>query len=244
MDISIIRNLEENYENIDSFISNICMTTNIKNVCINHNVINNTNHIFTKEIHSMKIIDQKRTGTCWICSGITICRNILRKNLKTQDDFNLSINHFMFWDKLEKANYFMDFIIKNYNSKVKLSKIHEKVEEPISDGGYWYMFVDLVNKYGIVPEDINTRKYNATNTNTINELISYKLKEFVLKVYNDNTNNDKLKIEYLGIIKKILTLMFGEPYYPDTEFSWTYKNKDDKKIVLNNMNPIFFYSLW
>jgi hypothetical protein len=186
----------------DNLIANACLSTNIKRLFINHKNIERINHIFSKEINTMKIINQKNTGTCWICSGITICRNILRKNMKTKDDFNLSINHYMFWDKMEKANNFIDYIISNNKLGLENEKIIDKIQDPISDGGYWYMFADLVNKYGIVPESVNTRGYNGTNTTVVNELISYKLREFALQIMeNDNHEYEELKKECADKIK-------------------------------------------
>uniref|UniRef100_A0A6C0DZW0 Aminopeptidase n=1 Tax=viral metagenome TaxID=1070528 RepID=A0A6C0DZW0_9ZZZZ len=226
----------------DNLIANACLSTNIKRLFINHKNIERINHIFSKEINTMKIINQKNTGTCWICSGITICRNILRKTMKTKDDFNLSINHYMFWDKMEKANNFIDYIISNNKLGLENEKIIDRIQDPISDGGYWYMFADLVNKYGIVPESVNTRGYNGTNTTVVNELISYKLREFALQIMeNNNHEYEELKKEYLGQVKKILCMMFGEPFYPDTKFTLTYKNKNDKKTVIDEMTPMSFY---
>jgi len=67
--------------------------------------------IFSVELESGKITDQKQSGRCWLFAGLNTMRfEIMKKlNLKT---FELSQNYQMFYDKLEKANYFLESVIK------------------------------------------------------------------------------------------------------------------------------------
>ena len=58
----------------------------------------------------------------------------------------------MFWDKLEKANYFLENIIETRDEPLDSRMIQALLSDPLSDGGQWDMFVNLVDKYGVVPK--------------------------------------------------------------------------------------------
>ena len=65
-------------------------------------------HVVTGE---MPTTNQKSSGRCWGFAGLNLFRIYLgrRYNLR---DFQFSQSYFMFWDKLEKSNYFLESIIK------------------------------------------------------------------------------------------------------------------------------------
>ena len=50
----------------------------------------------------------------------------------------------MFWDKLEKSNYFLENILKTIRSYLSDSRlIMHLLQAPVQDGGQWDMFVNL-----------------------------------------------------------------------------------------------------
>ena len=60
----------------------------------------------------------------------------------------------MFWDKLEKSNYFLENILKTLNHETDSRIIMHLLQAPVQDGGQWDMFVNLIEKYGIVPQSV------------------------------------------------------------------------------------------
>ena len=58
----------------------------------------------------------------------------------------------MFWDKLEKANYWLEAIIDTADRDVDDRTVAHLLGNPAEDGGQWNMFVALVRKHGLVPE--------------------------------------------------------------------------------------------
>ena len=104
-------------------------------------------HSFSNIVEGeMPATNQKSSGRCWGFAGLNLFRiHLGRKyNLK---DFQFSQSYFMFFDKLEKSNYFLDSILKtskkDWNSRI----ITHLLSDPIQDGGQWDMWVNLVNKY-------------------------------------------------------------------------------------------------
>ena len=62
--------------------------------------------------------------------------------------------YLFFWDKVERANYFL-------NAYIETAKRKEPIDgrlaafllaNPAEDGGQWAMLVNLVEKYGVIPK--------------------------------------------------------------------------------------------
>ena len=64
---------------------------------------------FSLELETGKLTNQKSSGRCWMFASLNTMRvKVMEKlNLET---FELSQNYPLFWDKLEKANYFLESI--------------------------------------------------------------------------------------------------------------------------------------
>ena len=70
-----------------------------------------------------------------------------RYNLK---DFELSQSYLFFWDKLEKANYFLEQILDTVDEELDGRLVQALMAAPVGDGGQWDMVANLVEKYGLV----------------------------------------------------------------------------------------------
>ena len=108
---------------------------------------------FSNEIKTLPVTNQNQSGRCWIFAGLNLLRELTAKkyNLK---EFELSQNYTAFWDKFEKINYFIeimdDFLTVDSDDRT----LQHILKLGIQDGGQWDMFVNLVEKYGIVPQYI------------------------------------------------------------------------------------------
>ena len=67
-------------------------------------------------------------------------------------DFEFSQNYMMFWDKLERANYFLEAIISTKDRDADDRTVAFLHDQVMGDGGQWNMFVALVAKHGLVPK--------------------------------------------------------------------------------------------
>jgi len=70
-----------------------------------------------------------------------------KHNLK---EFELSQAYLFFWDKLEKANYFLEQILDTVSEDLEGRLVQRLLSQPVGDGGQWDMVVNLVEKYGLV----------------------------------------------------------------------------------------------
>lgn len=95
------------------------------------------------------ITNQRASGRCWLFATTNVLRvPIMRRyNLK---DFELSQAYLFFWDKLEKANYFLEQILDTANEALDGRLLQSLLSSPVGDGGQWDMAANLVEKYGLV----------------------------------------------------------------------------------------------
>ena len=77
------------------------------------------------------------------------------------EDFIFSSNYISFYDKLEKANFFIETMTELINRDIDDREIEFMLRKGIRDGGYWQNFVNLINKYGIVPEYVFPDTYSS-----------------------------------------------------------------------------------
>lgn len=104
-------------------------------------------------------------------------------------------------------------------------------KHPINDGGTFCGVADLAEKYGLVPQSIVPETYSAENTSRMARLISSKLREFGLELYEMAASKTSAKAiqsrktEMLSTIYGMLCLTLGEPV---KEFTYTFTDKDGK----------------
>ena len=74
----------------------------------------------------------------------------------------------LFWDKLEKSNYFLESMIDLADADADDRTVHHLLSDPIGDGGQWNMFVALVEKHGLVPKTAMPETNSSSNTHLMN----------------------------------------------------------------------------
>ncbi|VBB18664.1 Bleomycin hydrolase (pepC) [Yasminevirus sp. GU-2018] len=247
----VVADIDNEPKNVVS--ANAFQSVEFSKLVLNHSVLDKADHVFSHQItDEVEAVDQESAGLCWMCGGLSMCRRSVINSLGLDKDFHLSLNHLMFWDKVERSNYFLNFIIENRHLPFDSRKIDSATSHPISDGGYWHTFYDLVQKYGIVPDTVFKRRVSGKNTSSMNKLIQYKLREFASIVMSPNkpvntpqlslSDIQGLKNQYLATIITILVQIVGHPIYPDEKFSWTYSTKKGKKGIITDITPLEFYT--
>ena len=157
---------------------NAAMRGEIEDLAMDWESFRKIDHTFSDIVSGeMPVTNQKSSGRCWGFAGLNLFRiHLGRKyNLKK---FEFSQSYFMFWDKLEKSNYFLENIIATLNEPRDGRLIMHLVENPIQDGGQWHMFINLINKYGVVPQTEMPETFQSSKSMRMNRMITRKLREF------------------------------------------------------------------
>ena len=191
----------------------------------------------------MKVTNQKSSGRCWGFAGLNLFRIYLGRkyNLKK---FEFSQNYFIFCDKLEKSNYFLENIIKTADEPLDGRLVMHLLTDPIQDGGQWHMFVNLIEKYGVLPQTEMPESFQSSQSMRMNRMITRKLRGFAkdLRVaYEKGADTKKLRVmkeDMLRTIYQMLTICLGSP--PE-KFEWQIRDKDKKFHRFEKLNPKQFY---
>ena len=202
-------------------------------------------HTFSEQISGeMKITNQKSSGRCWGYAGLNLFRVYLGRKHSLRN-FEFSQTYFMFWDKLEKSNYFLNSIIDTAQESWDSRLIMHLLHNPIQDGGQWDMWVNLINKYGVVPKSEMPETYQSGKSMRMNRMITRKLREYAKKLreaVNNKTSAEeviKLKNTMLSTVYKMLVIHLGEP--PES-FNWQVRDKKKNFHRYNDLTPKSFFN--
>ena len=187
-----------------------------------------------------KITSQKASGRCWLFAGLNVMRQGMMKKYKLESDFELSQSYMFFWDKLEKCNYFLENIIDTRDEPLDGRLVQHLLSDPISDGGQWDMFVNLINKYGVCPKSAYPESHQSGASRPFCWLITVKLREYATKLRAAAAGEDlgQMKETMLAEIYRILSITLGAP---PTKFDWAFRNKDKEFTRYTDLTPLAFY---
>ncbi|QNM93384.1 C1 family peptidase [Mycoplasma sp. Pen4] len=232
-------------QNKNDLIQNSVIHNGIKNTCINHKTLIKHDFVFDIETDLGEITMQSNSGRCWIFASLNMARVAVMKNLNVAN-FEFSQNYFAFYDKMEKANTFLTKMINNIELPMNDRLIYTFMHgSSASDGGYWEWFASLLNKYGAVPKSIMPETFHSGNTTAMNEQIDLRLKQGVLnlrKAFEAGASLEELnniKEEVLYEVYDIVSKCLGTP---PTEFTFEYRDKDNKYNKIENITPIDFFN--
>lgn len=198
---------------------------------------------FSLEVKTGDITNQKRSGRCWMFASFNAARTEVIKKLNVKT-FEFSEVYPLFWDKLEKSEYFLSNIIATLDEPVHSRLLDHLLANPLQDGGQWDMFAGILKKYGAVPKCVMPETYHSSNTSELVAFLTSKLREYACELRQMAKSEDQAalesrKQEMLSFIWQVLVQALGEP--PE-KFSFGYYDKDEKYHRLPEMTPQEFFS--
>ncbi len=223
---------------------NAVTKTALPAVSLNRSRVVQSNHVFSVHLKAGDATSQNASGRCWLFAGLNPMRAAMIEKHNLDSKFEFSQNYMMFWDKLEKANYFLESILQTLDEPIGSRLLDHLLRDPIQDGGQWDMFVNLVNKYGVVPKQVMPETDSSSATRWVNHTVTTKLREFAADLRSraaggTGTNELKtIKSEMLNVVYRMLAIHLGEP---PTSFEWQYRDKADKFHRIAKVTPLEFY---
>ena len=243
--LSDINNMsaELNKKTEKAALTNAISNNSIKKLALNRENVGKINFNINTKVETKGISNQNKSGRCWMYTGLNVLRaKVIEKYDLTE--FQFSHNYLFFYDQLEKANLFYNGMIETAALPLNDRKVEWLLKNPIGDGGQWTGVVDLINKYGIVPENAMPETYQSENTSMIGRLIKRKLREdgMELRMLGQSRMAKEMvlqkKNEKLTEIYQMLAYSFGEP---PTSFEWQYKNSKGEISKSKTYKPQEFY---
>ena len=240
-----LNSYRNNYENnkMSKMATKAMSKASIEDVCYDTIGAAKMNHKFSIEIPTMTVCNQKSSGRCWLFAALNTLREEIGKKTNVEN-IEISQNQISFFDKLEKANFFLETIIETADRPANDRLVNWVLSAPVSDGGQWDMFVALVKKYWLVPKEAMPETYQSSNTGSMNRILNTKLREdavILRKLINDGKSADEVeakKDEMLSEIYNVLSVCLGNP--PE-KFDFEYVDKDKNYHIDRDLTPKSFY---
>ena len=205
----------------------------IDEVAHNYNRSRLLQHRFSVSIDNGTVTSQAHSGRCWLFSSLNVARFVARKALNIDGgstanpmgDFELSQNYAMYYDKLERVNYFLRDV-------AALVRAHEPIDSQLmrflmgdvmGDGGQWIMAMNIYKKYGAVPKQFYPETASSQNTSQMNDQLRRLLHQATAHMVANPDGIDEIIDRTLEAGHRILTIHLGTP---PTSFDWEWTDKD------------------
>jgi bleomycin hydrolase len=212
----------------------------VDDVALNREIINSTDHSLSTLLDDWKVTNQERSGRCWLFAGLNLLRIGAMKKMGLRD-FEFSQNYAMFWDKIERANYFLEAIIETAARDLDDRTVAYLLKSVADDGGQWNMFVAIVSKHGLVPKSFMPETHSSCDTGRMNSVLRTLLRQGVKSVREASTRGvDAARAEkanVLRVIYRVLCIHLGTP--PD-RFYWQWTDKDREFHRDGELAPVEF----
>ena len=198
---------------------------------------------FTVEVSQGKRTNQRRSGRCWMFAALNTMR---LRTIRTFDlrNFELSQCYPLFFDKLEKSNWFLCTVLDTLDEPLGGRLMQHLLADPVADGGQWDMLKALVRKYGVVPKDAMPETKNSSATQEMRIYLTRYLRSCASRLRDlaaDGADRAALlaeKDEMMDKVWRLLAICLGEP---PTSFDVNLRDKEDKLVLSGAFTPQEFF---
>ncbi len=197
---------------------------------------------FSIDIETLPVTNQEASGRCWLFAAMNVLRERLAKALNVEN-FELSQSYMAFWDKFERANYFLESIISTADLPADDRIVSHILHTGVHDGGQWDMFANIAGKYGVVPKSAFGETYQSSHTGAMNHVLNRSLKKYAMVLRRmiaqgaGEAEVQEKKEQALAQIYGFLCACYGEP---PKRFDLEYVDKD-KQYHRQSFTPMDFY---
>lgn len=197
-------------------------------VALNRRAVTGIDHTFSHLLDDWPVTNQKTSGRCWMFAGLNLFRvgAMRQMNLK---EFEFSQNYTLFWDKLERANYFLEAIIETADRDLDDRTVAFLLDHPVDDGGQWNMFVNLVQRHGLVPKAVMPETESSSNTRRMNSILVAKLREgakTLRDLHAGRARESALREAKDGVLRAVYRILSIHLGTPPQRFDWQWNDKD------------------
>ena len=221
---------------------NAVSNADLSTLALRRDLVQNMDFSFSTKLDEWNATNQRRSGRCWLFATLNLFRVGAMKKMNVKN-FEFSQAHIHFWDKLERANHFLEAILETSDRPVDDRTIHFLLSDPIGDGGQWNMAMNLIRKHGLVPMSAYPESHSSSNTRSMNTVLKDILRTTASEIRGifdgggSNSEARKHKEERMKQIWRVLCIHLGTP--PE-KFDWQWRDKDNEFHRKGTMTPLEF----
>ena len=222
---------------------NAATQVGIEAASLNREKIQHTSTAVSHRLDDWKATSQKKSGRCWLFSSLNFLRSRARQSLGLKN-FEFSQSYVFFWDKFERANWFLTDIIATSDEPVDGRLVQFLLGDVLGDGGQWDMAVSVYMKYGLVPKEVMPESEASTNSRPMNARLRAVLHIGALRLREaiaagaSAEEVDTLRRKILADVWKILVVCLGEP---PVRFNWQWRDDEGNFHRDGELTPHEFY---
>jgi len=222
---------------------NAATQVGIEAASLNREKIQHTSTAVSHRLDDWKATSQKKSGRCWLFSSLNFLRSRARESLGIKN-FEFSQSYVFFWDKFERANWFLTDIIATSDEPVDGRLVQFLLGDVLGDGGQWDMAVSVYMKYGLVPKEVMPESEASTNSRPMNARLRAVLHIGALRLREaiaagaSAEEVDAQRRKILADVWKILVVCLGEP---PVHFNWQWRDDEGNFHRDGEITPHEFY---
>lgn len=188
-------------------------------------------HVFTHLIQpQVNAVNQEDAALCWVYANLSLLSIGFIRDNNLPLSFQFSAAHFVFYDKLEKANLFLHKIMQLKESPFE--EMAGLLNTPTEEGGEPCGFANIVNKYGLVPHDAMVHPFCMQTTKYLNRALHKYLRHCAQDLREEKGDINQM----IAHVYKILAVNLG---VPPREFDWPSRGESDGQIS-KKLTPLQF----
>ncbi len=207
---------------------NAIVRVSVDELAIDHQLATSMSTTVSHRIDDWKVTKQGKSGRCWLFAAL----NLLRVGAKAElgvKEFEFSQNYAMYFDKLERANYFLESMVETSGRGEDDRLVQYLLQTVMGDGGQWNMAVNIFRKYGAVPKSSMPETESSSNTARMNTVLRSLLRRGAMELRRlssegDSVGRERTRARIISDVHRILSLHLGTP---PSSVDWEYM--DDAK---------------
>lgn len=209
-------------------VQNAVTAVSVDDIALNRQALMATDHTFSHQLDDWAVTNQKSSGRCWMFAGLNLFRMDAMKKMNLKE-FEFSQNFVLFWDKIERVNFFLEAMIETAGRDIDDRRVAHLLSKPVVDGGQWNMFVDVVKKHGLIPKAFMPETVSSSATARLNFILNTKARQAaktLRDMFGNGESPSRIQEEKEKILEtsyRILALHLGTP--PE-RFAWQWVDKD------------------
>ena len=226
----------------NQLMQNTVTQRDVNEVALDRRIVTNATHTFSTVLDDWSPTHQGASGRCWLFSGLNLFRVDTMDSLNVKQ-FEYSQNYMMFWDKVERANFILESVIETADRPIDDRIVQHLMVAPVEDAGQWDMFINIVDKYGVVPKESMPETESSGNTRQMNSMLFYQVRQGAAKIrslYQEESGLDAMreaKLDTLKAVYRILCIHLGDP---PSSVDWQWRDREGEFHRDGELSPLEF----